>query len=65
MVISDFLTPDGGDPTPGLDPADPAAAHGHPDWERPLRRLTARHQVLAIEIIDPANSTSPTSASSR
>ncbi|TDB84038.1 DUF58 domain-containing protein, partial [Actinomadura sp. 7K534] len=25
----------------------------HPDWERPLRRLTARHQVLAIEIIDP------------
>ncbi|GAA0570046.1 DUF58 domain-containing protein [Actinomadura welshii] len=53
VVISDFLTPDGGDPTPGLDPADPAAAHGHPDWERPLRRLTARHQVLAIEIIDP------------
>ncbi|TDE12713.1 DUF58 domain-containing protein, partial [Actinomadura sp. 6K520] len=30
-----------------------AATHGHPDWERPLRRLTARHQVLAIEIIDP------------
>ncbi|MEU8803465.1 DUF58 domain-containing protein [Spirillospora sp. NPDC048819] len=56
VVISDFLAPDGGDPTPGLDPADPtgpAAAHGRPDWERPLRRLAARHQVLAIEIIDP------------
>lgn len=53
VIISDFLTPDGGDPTPGLDPADPAAAHGQPDWERPLRRLAARHQVLAIEIIDP------------
>jgi uncharacterized protein (DUF58 family) len=49
VVISDFLAPDG---------ADPAAAagegpHGRPDWERPLRRLAARHQVLAIEIIDP------------
>ncbi|MGP4028122.1 DUF58 domain-containing protein [Actinomadura sp. 3N407] len=53
VVISDFLAPDGGDPTPGLDPADPADRHGRPDWERPLRRLAARHQVLAIEIIDP------------
>ncbi|MFG2089402.1 MULTISPECIES: DUF58 domain-containing protein [unclassified Spirillospora] len=53
VVISDFLAPDGGDPTPGLDPASPAATHGRPDWERPLRRLAARHQVLAIEIIDP------------
>ncbi len=25
----------------------------HTTWETPLRRLTARHQVLAIEIIDP------------
>ncbi|MDG4829434.1 DUF58 domain-containing protein [Solwaraspora sp. WMMD1047] len=24
-----------------------------PDWERPLRRLGARHQVLAVEITDP------------
>ncbi|MDX6741219.1 DUF58 domain-containing protein [Actinocorallia sp. A-T 12471] len=23
------------------------------DWERPLRRMAARHQVLAVEIIDP------------
>lgn len=39
VVVSDFLD--------GLD--HPEA----PDWERPLRRLTARHQVLAIEILDP------------
>jgi len=38
VVISDFLTPD---PT------------GAPDWEAPLRHLAARHQVLAIEILDP------------
>ncbi|RAY14022.1 DUF58 domain-containing protein [Actinomadura craniellae] len=41
VVISDFLD------TPTTEPTD------RPDWERPLRRLTARHQVLAIEIIDP------------
>ena len=23
------------------------------DWERPLRRLAARHQVLAVEVVDP------------
>ncbi|MEU8342802.1 DUF58 domain-containing protein [Spirillospora sp. NPDC048832] len=50
VVISDFLAPDGTDPLTG--PAD-ADQHGRPDWERPLRRLAARHQVLAIEIIDP------------
>jgi uncharacterized protein (DUF58 family) len=26
---------------------------GEPDWERPLRRLAARHQLLAIEVVDP------------
>ncbi|WP_344451387.1 DUF58 domain-containing protein [Actinomadura kijaniata] len=41
VVISDFL------PTPG-GPLDTP-----PAWERPLRRLAARHQVLAVEIIDP------------
>ncbi|MGI5201142.1 DUF58 domain-containing protein [Spirillospora sp. CA-108201] len=46
VVISDFLAPDGADTTPD-------GPHGQPAWERPLRRLTARHQVLAIEIIDP------------
>ncbi|XRQ15256.1 DUF58 domain-containing protein [Actinomadura welshii] len=53
VVISDFLAPDGADPTPGIDPADPPDTTAQPDWERPMRRLAARHQVLAIEIIDP------------
>ncbi|MFI0408980.1 DUF58 domain-containing protein [Actinomadura sp. 3N508] len=52
VVISDFLAPDG--THDGLlDGTEHGAPHGRPDWERPLRRLTARHQVLAIEIIDP------------
>lgn len=38
VLISDFLT--GGN----------AAA---PGWERPLRALTARHQLLAVEVLDP------------
>ncbi|GLW66375.1 hypothetical protein Arub01_46190 [Actinomadura rubrobrunea] len=42
VIVSDFL-----------DPTDPALHHPHPRWERPLRRLAARHQVLAVEIIDP------------
>ncbi|MEU6040226.1 DUF58 domain-containing protein [Actinomadura sp. NPDC047616] len=42
VVVSDFL-----------DPTDPALHNPHPTWERPLRRLAARHQVLAVEIIDP------------
>jgi uncharacterized protein (DUF58 family) len=57
VVISDFL-----DPAPGPDDPEPDSAHlgtppsaagGRPAWERPLRRLAARHQVLAVEIIDP------------
>lgn len=27
---------------------------GEPDWERGLRALSARHELLAIEVIDPA-----------
>lgn len=42
VVVSDFL-----DPEPTLDPT------LEPPWERPLRRLAAHHQVLAIEVIDP------------
>lgn len=42
VVISDFLD------TPL--PAAPESAIG---WERPLRRLAARHQVLVIEVVDP------------
>ena len=26
---------------------------GEPDWERPLRALSARHELLAIEVLDP------------
>ncbi|MEU6750888.1 DUF58 domain-containing protein [Spirillospora sp. NPDC046719] len=49
VVISDFLPPGPGAPgaEPGTDPDAP------PDWESPLRRLAARHQVLAVEVIDP------------
>jgi uncharacterized protein (DUF58 family) len=40
VIISDFI-----------DPGDRHAAT--PRWERPMRRLAARHQVLAVEIVDP------------
>lgn len=53
VVISDFLPPDPGTTgaPPGTEPgADPDA---QPAWESPLRRLAARHQVLAVEVIDP------------
>lgn len=46
VIISDFL-----DSSPAVD-APPMTGPG-PDWERPLRQLAARHQVLAVEIIDP------------
>ena len=39
VVVSDFLGSD---------------VHGGPaDWERPLRGLGARHELLAIEVVDP------------
>jgi uncharacterized protein (DUF58 family) len=41
VVISDFLD--------GL----PDDDTGEPAWERPLRRLGGRHQVLAVEVTDP------------
>ena len=41
VVISDFL---GGTPPSG---------NAAPGWERELRALAARHQVLAIEVLDP------------
>ncbi|GAA0801389.1 DUF58 domain-containing protein [Spirilliplanes yamanashiensis] len=43
VVVSDFLD---GLPDDGLGP-------GAPDWEKPLRRLAARHQVLAVHVTDP------------
>lgn len=42
VVVSDFL-----DAEPSLDPDVQRV------WERPMRRLAARHQVLAVEVIDP------------
>ncbi|MBY3552984.1 DUF58 domain-containing protein [Modestobacter lapidis] len=39
VVVSDFLGSD---------------VHGGPaDWERPLRGLGARHELLAVEVVDP------------
>jgi uncharacterized protein (DUF58 family) len=37
VVISDFLGDNG----------------SNPDWERPMRALAVRHDVLAIEVVDP------------
>ncbi|MFF5246735.1 DUF58 domain-containing protein [Streptosporangium sp. NPDC000095] len=42
VIVSDFL-----DPEPTLDPGLELP------WERPIRRLAAHHQVLAVEVIDP------------
>ncbi len=43
VVVSDFLEPRDGD-------SDPAST---PMWERSMRQLASRHQVIAIEVIDP------------
>jgi uncharacterized protein (DUF58 family) len=42
LIVSDFLTP--GDFE--LDPDVP------PEWERPIRQLSIRNQVLAVEVVD-------------
>lgn len=42
VVVSDFLTP-------GDDELDPNVP---PDWERAMRRLAVRNQVLAVEVVD-------------
>ncbi|MWA06694.1 DUF58 domain-containing protein [Actinomadura sp. LD22] len=47
VVISDFLPPAPAAHDTGTGP------DAQPDWESPLRRLAARHQVLAVEVIDP------------
>lgn len=44
VVVSDFLEPDS---ATGADPAHVRA------WEKPMRQLAVRHQVLAVEIVDP------------
>jgi uncharacterized protein (DUF58 family) len=45
VVVSDFLD--------GLADDGDTDATVPPDWEQPLRRLAARHQVLAVEVVDP------------
>jgi uncharacterized protein (DUF58 family) len=40
VVVSDFMDPDGADQAPF-------------DWQDPLRRLAGRHDVIAVEIVDP------------
>jgi uncharacterized protein (DUF58 family) len=40
VVVSDFVEPDGRTDRPF-------------DWEAPLRRLSARHDVVAVEVLDP------------
>jgi uncharacterized protein (DUF58 family) len=46
-VVSDFLDGNGAGLTGG------AAGGSGPDWERPLRALSQRHQLLGIEVLDP------------
>ncbi|WBQ04124.1 DUF58 domain-containing protein [Kribbella sp. CA-293567] len=50
LVISDFHTP----PWPDPATADPTTAGGSgAGWADSLRRLGARHEVIAVEILDP------------
>src|SRR3712207_9463066 len=42
VVVSDFLTPGDHELDPNVEP----------DWERSMRRLAVRNQVLAIEVVD-------------
>lgn len=42
VVVSDFLTPGDHELDPNVSPL----------WERPLRRLAVRNQVLAVEVVD-------------
>ncbi|CEH05397.1 Hypothetical protein PFCIRM134_10810 [Propionibacterium freudenreichii] len=44
IVVSDFLTPGDAEVDPTVPPA----------WERPLRRLTVRNQVVCVHVLDAA-----------
>ena len=46
VVVTDFVEPDGRTERP------------YP-WERPLRRLAQRHEVLVVEVVDPRELTLP------
>ncbi|MDP9116893.1 MAG: DUF58 domain-containing protein [Actinomycetota bacterium] len=47
-VVSDFL-----DASPPVGGAAAAQATAERSWERPLRALSGRHQLLGIEVLDP------------
>jgi uncharacterized protein (DUF58 family) len=51
VAVSDFLD----DPSDGPDPD----SRGVFDWERPMRLLADRHQLLAVEVLDPRELTLP------
>ncbi len=62
FLVSDFLerddgTQDGG--APGTDPQDGGAHDGDPAWAGELRRLAARHDVIAVRVTDPAEKALP------
>ena len=42
IVVSDFLTAGDSELDPNIEP----------DWERPMRQLAVRNQVLAVEVVD-------------
>jgi uncharacterized protein (DUF58 family) len=46
VVVSDFVDPDGDHEPPF-------------DWQRPLAHLAARHDVIAVEVVDPRELTLP------
>ncbi|HEV2089416.1 MAG TPA: hypothetical protein VGR21_14010, partial [Cryptosporangiaceae bacterium] len=52
VVISDFLTED-------VLARHRGGTRPEPAWERPLRKLAVRHDVLAIEVVDPRELTLP------
>ncbi len=64
LVVSDFLDPAAMQPGPrnhwALGRGSAAANElAPPEWARGIRRLAARHQVLAVEIIDPREAELP------
>jgi uncharacterized protein (DUF58 family) len=52
-VVSDFLEPHAAGGATGGPTGDGADGTAAPDWERALRALADRHQLLGIEVIDP------------
>src|SRR3712207_7754798 len=51
VVVSDFLTPGDHELDPNVEP----------EWERSMRRLGVRNQVLAVEVVDRRRSEEHTS----